>query len=81
MYGTVLSTDLQLSVQLVTNRYAGASAAQDSFGKHTYLSECKALGLTPAAQIVKYLDSRGLYLTHYGLGDKGCLALIAALKV
>lgn len=61
--------------------YAGVAAPKDSYGKQAYLSECEELHVTPAAQIVKYLEADALVLSHYGIGDKGLQALLAALQV
>jgi hypothetical protein len=60
---------------------AGLGKVRDSFGKVDYLSECEALGVRPVAQIVKYLEHEELHLAHYGIGSKGLVALLAALKV
>ena len=37
--------------------------------------------LTTSAQVLKFLESEEMHITHYGLGLKGLLALVDALKV
>ena len=61
--------------------FTGVGAVRDSFGRAVYLEECNALGVVPAAQIVKYLEHEELFLAHYGIASKGLQALLAALKV
>jgi pantoate kinase len=47
-----------------------------------YLDKCLELGLTPVAQVVRYIGTGSeLPLGHYGLGVRGATALAEVLRV
>lgn len=70
-----------LSAGLMHCAAEGVNFVQDSFGKSEYLAQCEQLGIIPSTQVVKFLQHDELDLAHYGLGDKGVMALSAALLV
>ena len=44
---------------------------EDQFGRMKYLESCQALAISPASQILKFLESEEVHVVHYGLGLKG----------
>lgn len=76
-----ISVALPLRPVLMHRAAGGVNFVQDSFGKSEYLSQCEQLGIIPSTQVVKFLQHDELDLAHYGLGDKGVVALCAALLV
>jgi hypothetical protein len=44
---------------------------EDQFGRMKYLETCQALAVSPASQILKFLESEEVHVVHYGLGLKG----------
>jgi hypothetical protein len=39
---------------------------EDQFGRVKYLELCREMGISPASQIVKYLESESMHVVHYG---------------
>ncbi|KAG1657276.1 hypothetical protein FOA52_005470 [Chlamydomonas sp. UWO 241] len=54
---------------------------EDQFGRAAYLRACAKMGISPASQVLKFLETSEMHIHHYGLGLKGTLALVEALKV
>ncbi len=39
---------------------------EDQFGRMRYLELCREMGISPASQILKYLESEAMHVVHYG---------------
>lgn len=52
----------------------------DQYGRTLYLRKCSELGISPASQVMKFLETEDMHIHHYGLGLKGTRALLEALK-
>ena len=53
---------------------------EDQFGRMAYLIRCQELGITPASQILRFLETDEMHVGAYGLNLKGTLCLCEALK-
>eukprot|EP00983_Pelagomonas_calceolata_P044944 1139502-Pelagomonas_calceolata.AAC.4 len=72
----------------VNNRNSALSASCDAHGKRSsklapnrYLAKCQELRISPVSQVLKFLESQEMHITHYGLGLKGTQALLSAMEV
>ncbi|KAJ9518537.1 hypothetical protein QJQ45_018553 [Haematococcus lacustris] len=54
---------------------------EDQFGRIRYLELCQELQISPVSQILKFLESEEMHITHYGLGLNGTVALVGALEL
>ncbi|KAF5827747.1 flagellar associated protein [Dunaliella salina] len=54
---------------------------EDLFGRNRYLAKCQELRISPVSQVLKFLESQEMHITHYGLGLKGTQALLSAMEL
>ena len=65
---------------LPTTSVVGDTSQEDQFGRMAYLTKCQELGITPASQVLRFLETEEMHVGAYGLGLKGTLSLCEALK-